>query len=302
MRIAFFGTTEFSLQILRLLLNKKYNIVCIYTQPPRKAGRGKKLSFCPVLKFAVDNNLNYKTPSDFNSNQTLNDYLKFNFDVGIVVAYGMILPGSVLFSPKFGCFNIHTSLLPRWRGAAPIQRAILANDNITGVTIIKMVEGLDAGPIVFKKKCSIANNEDFGSLEKKLLQISKSLVEQLLEKISDLKFVDQPSEGICYAKKILKNETKIKWNDTARNINLLIRAFSPLPGAWFEINNERIKILSCKVCSEEGKPGEILNENFMISCSEESLQPQIIQRAGKEKMDLTLFLRGFKFQIGEIID
>ncbi len=302
MRIAFFGTTEFSLQILKLLLDKKYNIICIYTQPPRKAGRGKKLSFCPVLKFALDNNLNHQTPLDFNSDQTLNEFLKFNFDVGIVVAYGMILPNAILFSPKLGCFNIHTSLLPRWRGAAPIQRAILANDKITGVTIIKMVERLDAGPIVLKKECIITDNEDFGSLEKKLLQISKFLLKQLLEKICELQLIDQPTVGICYANKILKKETKIKWNDTASNINFLIRAFSPSPGAWFEINKERIKILSCKVCSEEGKPGEILNKSFIICCSEGSLQPQIIQRAGKEKMDLAVFLRGFQFKIGEVID
>ena len=302
MRIAFFGTTEFSLQILKFLLHKKHDIICIYTQPPRKAGRGKKLSFCPVLKFAIENNLNCKTPLDFNSNQTLNDFLEFNFDLGIVVAYGMILPSSILFSPKLGCFNIHTSLLPRWRGAAPIQRSILANDKITGVTIIKMVEKLDAGPIVLKKECSIAHYENFGSLEKKLLKISIFLLEELIDKISELSFIDQPNEGICYAKKILKNETKIKWNNTASNINLSIRAFSPSPGAWFEINKERIKILSCKVCLEEGNEGQILNKNFTIGCKKGSLQPQIIQRAGKEKMDLFSFLRGFKFKIGEVID
>ena len=300
MRIVFFGSTNFSLEILKKLI-KNHFVCCVYTQPPRRSGRGKKLNFCPVLKFVLDNGITHETPENFRDEKTIVRFSSLRPDIAIVIAYGIILPKKIISAPKYGCFNFHASLLPRWRGAAPIQRAILANDKKTGMCIIKMNEMLDSGQIVMKKECNIDNNDTFGSLEIKLLEISKVLLDDFLINLNNLTFLDQPSFGVIYAKKIIKSETRVFWSSTVDNVNLKIRAFSPHPGAWFEIDNERIKILSCKIFSEFSIPGQILDDSFKISCSDGSIQPKIIQRAGRQKMDLKTFLRGFKFSKGKIL-
>ena len=300
MRIVFFGSTTFSLEILKKII-KQHNVCCIYTQPPRRSGRGKKINYCPVLKFAIENNFKYETPDNFFERKIVDKFISLNSDVSIVIAYGIILPEQIISIPKYGFYNFHTSLLPRWRGAAPIQRAILANDQITGVCIIKMNDKLDAGQIAMRRECKIESDDTFGSLEIKLLEISKILLDDFFSNFPNLSLSDQSQFGITYAKKINKYETRIFWNNTVNLVGSKIRGFSPYPGAWFEIENERIKILSCKIFSEFGIPGQIMDDSFKISCEDGSIQPKIIQRAGKEKMDLKTFLRGFKFTIGKVI-
>ena len=295
------GTSSFALPSLAALVQSKFNVVAVYTQPPRPAGRGNKVQMSSVGVFSQKNNLKLFHPKDFANSSDVEELKKLNPDIVIVIAYGLILPKEVLLIPGRGFFNAHASLLPRWRGAAPIQRAILADDKKTGVSLIKMEPSLDTGPIVLKNCISIDRKETAGGLHEKLSLIAAKLTNELCIDIDNLNYRYQNTDGITYARKIEKSETAINWKSDARAVDRQIRAFSPYPGAWFSMKRERIKILECQVSDGRGKAGLIIDTNFQIACREGSIFPTRLQRAGKASLPINEFLRGYKVPVGKVL-
>ena len=277
LKVVFMGTPEFALPGLQSIY-KNFNLIGCFTQPSRPSGRGQKISHSPVKNFCIKNNIPIFTPENFKEEKEINHLKKMNCDILVVAAYGIILPEEILSIPKFGALNIHASLLPRWRGAAPIQRAILSGDKETGITIMQMNKKLDAGAIVLQKEIEIK--------EKKI------------------KTTPQDETSATYAKKISTDEAKINWNKNGKDILRQIKAFNPIPGAWFTANNERIKIFDADISSSNNKPvGLILDKNFSISCGNgDIINPKILQRSGKSRMDINTFIRGFRFQVNQKIE
>jgi len=298
MRIAFMGTPDFSVSALRAILSAGHEVVAVYSQPPRPAGRGKKERLSAVHTFAKEFGIPVYTPLNFKEASERQHFKDLNLDVAVVVAYGLILPQEILDAPKFGCLNIHASLLPRWRGAAPIQRAIMAGDKQTGVGIMQMEAGLDTGPIILEKRIDIAPNDTAGSLHDKLSILgAKSIVEALdLLPVSDPKVQD--IEGVTYAAKIDKSEARINWNDIAVNLKNHIHGLSPFPGAWTEINGERLKILNVEISDKLGPDGQMVDDPLIIACGDKSLTINRAQRAGKGPMDIEALMHGFDIEIG----
>ena len=298
MKVIFMGTSSFALPSLKALVKSDCEIVAVYTQPPRRAGRGKKVRMSEVGLFAQENNIKLLYPENFSNPSHLNTLKNFQPDFVLVVAYGLILSDEVLSLSKIGFFNVHASILPRWRGAAPIQRALLANDNLIGVSIIKLATNLDAGPIVLKKHLKIEATDNLGSLYEKLSLIGADLTSQLYNNIHNLNFVIQDSQAVTYARKIEKFETQIEWDAEADEVDRQIRAFAPKPGAWFDLRGERIKILKCRISNGVGEPGYVLDECFQIACKKGSIFPVILQRSGKSPLTTEEFLRGYKAPVG----
>ena len=296
------GTPNFSVPALKALAQSNHQICAVYSQPPRPAGRGKKLRLSDVHKEALDLGLTVHNPTSFKSEKDRTIFRKLKADIAIVVAYGLILPNQILSAPKFGCLNIHASLLPRWRGAAPIQRAIMEGDDETGVCIMKMEEGLDTGPVLSSRKIQIKENDNAKILSERLSLVGSKLIVEVLDALSEFKAYSQSAAGVTYARKIEKSETKIDWSLPAKTINRKIRALSPFPGAWTEINGERIKLLASKVINKENEPGMILDKGFSIACGQKAVEITEAQRPGKSAQKSDVFLRGFRLQKGSKLD
>lgn len=301
LRLAFMGTPEFSVPVLEALHQAGHEIVAVYSQPPRPAGRrGLELTPTPVASAAEKFGIEVLTPKSLKDRQEQERFSSFKLDAAIVVAYGLLLPKAILDAPRFGCFNGHASLLPRWRGAAPIQRAIMAGDKKTGMMIMKMDEGLDTGPIALSKSIDIAPDMTAGELYDELEQIAAPLMVEAMEKLEqgDLTLTPQKSEGETYAKKITKDETRIDWSKPAKELQKRICGLSPFPGSWCEMEisgkRERVKLLKATlVASSSLGAGHIDPETLTIHCGEGCLQITRLQKAGGKAMDAETFLHGF---------
>ena len=300
MRVIFMGTPEFSVSVLEALHGAGHDIVAVYSQPPRPAGRGKKPRPSPVQKTAEQLGLPVFTPLNFKDKSDLEVFASHDVEIAVVVAYGLILPQSVLDTPLHGCLNIHASLLPRWRGAAPIQRAIMAGDLETGVCIMQMEAGLDTGPVIARKATPITAHDTAETLHDRLAGIGAAL---LVDVLASGKFNAEPQSegGVTYAAKIDKAEARVDWTQSSDMIDRQIRALSPFPGAWCEIKDERVKLLGCELVSGSGTPGLALNDQFTIACGQGAIRLTRLQRAGKGPMDATNFARGFPLLTGEFV-
>ncbi len=295
MRIVFMGTPDFAVPTLRALVAAGHDVVAVYTQPPRPANRGKKLSPSAVQIVATELGLTVLSPGSLRDSAAQAAFAALNLDVAVVAAYGLILPQIILDTPKFGCLNIHGSLLPRWRGAAPVQRAILAGDTETGVQIMQMAAGLDVGEVGACGRTDIGN-KTAGELTAELAEMGAKLMTQVLSDIGSFRPIPQPDVGVTYASKIDKAETRILFNDLSVNITRKIRAFNPAPGAWFEYAGERYRILAADIITAtdtiNANAGLVLDHRLSIACADGAIRPTLIQRAGKPAMTVDELQRG----------
>jgi methionyl-tRNA formyltransferase len=287
------GTPEFSVPVLDALVEAGHEIAAVYCQPPRPAGRGKKERPTPVHARALELGLEVRHPVSLKGADEQAALADLTADVGVVVAYGLILPQAVLDAPKQGCLNIHASLLPRWRGAAPIHRAIMAGDNETGICIMQMDAGLDTGPVLLREATQIEAADTTVVLHDRLSEMGARLIVDVLGRLSELKPVAQPEEGVPYAAKIDKVEAKVDWSADAVEIDRQIRGRSPFPGAWCEIEGQRVKLLMSELADGDGAPGEALDDELCIACGTGAVRLTRLQRAGKGAQDAGEFLRGF---------
>ena len=294
MRIIFMGSPEFSVPILSSIISAGHDVVAVYCQPPRPAGRGKKERLTPVHSHALELGLDVRHPVNFQSKEAVSDFAALKADIAVVVAYGLILPQEILDSVDKGCLNIHASLLPRWRGAAPIHRAIISGDASTGICIMQMDAGLDTGDVLYHKETEILPSDTTAVLHDRLAHIGSQCIVDVLKKYAFLEAVPQSDIGIIYASKIDKNESKIDWNKSAIEIDRQIRGLSPFPGAWFDDGEQRVKVLMSEVVEGSGFPGEIL-DHATIACQSGALKLTRLQRAGKGAMDIKNFLLGYNF-------
>lgn len=302
-RIAYMGTPDFSVGALAAMIEAGHEVACVYSQPPRPAGRGKKERPSPVHVFAAERGIEVRHPISLRDEAERAAFAALDLDVAVVAAYGLILPKSILEAPRQGCLNIHASLLPRWRGAAPIQRAILAGDRISGVTIMRMDEGLDTGPMLLKESVTIGPKTDAGRLHDDLAAMGARMIVEALVKMEagKLEETPQPDEGVTYAAKIDKAESRIDWTRPADEIERQLRAFAPAPGAWFELDKERIRALAGTVVAGGGKPGTVLDDPLTVACGEGAIRLEVVQRAGKGAMEAAAFLRGRAVPAGTIL-
>ncbi|TWI34451.1 methionyl-tRNA formyltransferase [Paracoccus sulfuroxidans] len=289
MRVIFMGTPDFSVPALRAIA-AEHEVVAVYSQPPRAAGRGQKPRPSPVHKAAEELGLPVRTPERLKSPEDQAEFAALQVDVAVVVAYGLILPQPVLDAPRLGCLNIHASLLPRWRGAAPIHRAIMAGDSETGVAIMQMEAGLDTGPVLAETRTPITAEDTTATLHDRLSAMGAELIVATLARLP-LPATPQAEEGVTYAQKIDKAEARIDWTQTASQIDRQIRALSPFPGAWTMLGSERIKLLQSRVVQGSGQPGEVLS-GFTIACGEGAVEIITAQREGKRPMPASEILRG----------
>lgn len=290
MKIVFMGTPEFSVPVLEAL-HQRHEIVAVYCQPPRPAGRGKADRPSPVQARAEALGLPVRHPVTLRSEAAVEDLAALRADVAVVVAYGLILPQAVLDAPRLGCLNIHASLLPRWRGAAPIHRAIMAGDVQTGVCIMQMEAGLDTGPVLMREAIAIGAEETTADLHDRLSSMGAGLIVEALDRLPDLVPEPQSAEGVTYAAKIDKAEARIDWSVPAAEVDRLIRGLSPFPGAWTEVNGERVKLLRSRLAEGQGAPGQVLN-GFTVACGQDAVEITEAQREGKRPMPAVEVLRG----------
>jgi methionyl-tRNA formyltransferase len=290
------GTPDFAVPALKELLKQELNIVCVYTQPPKKSNRGLKLEKTPVHLEAEKNNLKVNHPSSLKNKGELDFFKNINPDLVIVVAYGQIIPENFLNLSKKGFINIHASLLPHWRGAAPIQRAIMNGDKFTGISIMKIEKGLDSGPVMLFEKIEINNELNYGLLSEKLSVLGSKLIVKAIDLIEKdkAKFLVQDHSKVTHAKKITREDEEINWNHRAEKIIQQINALNPKPGAFFQFNNEKIKIWKAALANEKGITGTTIDDNLLIACKDSALQVLEIQRPGKKVQKAKEFLLGFK--------
>jgi methionyl-tRNA formyltransferase len=303
LKIVFMGTPEFSVPSLDFLIKKKYDILKVYTQPPKKSKRGQKINPSPIEKFCIKNKIKFRNPLNLNSEVEFNILKKLSPDLVIVVAYGQLIPKSFLNIAKFGFINIHASLLPKWRGAAPIQRAIMNRDKKIGISIMKIEQKLDSGSVLIKKEIELDQSATHGEIEKKLSILGANLLIKSLKiiKIGKAKFIDQDHTQATYAKKIDKNETKINWNLDANKVLAHIHGLSPNPGSWFEYEKERFKVLKAKISTDQGRSSSVLDEKLTIGCKVNSIQILELQRQGRNKQTIKEFLLGKKISKGSTL-
>jgi methionyl-tRNA formyltransferase len=299
LRVGFAGTPPFAATALTAILGAGFRVVTVLTRPDRPRGRGLKLTPSAVKSLALERGLALLQPATLNDQAARAELAAAALDVLVVAAYGLILPRPVLAAPRHGCVNIHASLLPRWRGAAPIQRAILAGDEISGVTIMRMDEGLDTGPMLLRRELEIVG-KNAGQVTEELAKLgAAALVEWLDQPMTP---EAQPNVGVTYAPKVDKAEARIDWSKPAEEIERQVRAFNPVPGAWFEANGERIKLLEMAVGADaSGNPGEVLDDCLTIACGEGHAGPLKVQRAGRAAMTPGELLRGFAIPKGTIL-
>jgi len=298
------GTPEFAVPILKSIYESNYKILEVYTQSPKKKNRGQKINVSPIHEYSNKINLSIRYPEMLNTKEELEHIKNLKPNVVIVVAYGKILPTNILNLENIKFINIHASLLPRWRGAAPIQRAIMNLDNETGISIMKIVPKLDTGPVLMQSKLRISAETNFKELSDRLSKLGAKLILDALESIEQNKaeFISQNENEATYAKKIDKIESKIKWNEEAKKIVAKINAFYPNPGCWLEFKGSRIKVIRANEVVASGEPGEILNEDFTIACSKNAIQVKELKKEGKKSMTAKEFLKGNKLEVGFNLD
>ncbi|WP_417720225.1 methionyl-tRNA formyltransferase [Salipiger sp.] len=301
MRVIFMGTPEFSVPVLEALVAAGHEIAAVYCQPPRPAGRGKKERPTPVHARALDLGLEVRHPLRLRGAEEQAAFAALKADVAVVVAYGLILPQAVLDAPAKGCLNIHASLLPRWRGAAPIHRAIMAGDAETGICIMQMEAGLDTGPVLLRDSTPIAEEDTTGALHDRLSAMGSALIVQALERLDTLVPQPQPEAGVTYAQKIDKAEAAIDWTADAVGVSRLVRGLSPFPGAWTMLGGERIKLLGARVVDGDGAPGCALDDGLTIACGRGAIRVTHAQRAGKGAQEAASFLRGMPVPAGTVL-
>jgi methionyl-tRNA formyltransferase len=300
MRLAFMGTPDFAVPTLRALVEAGHEIAAVYSQPPRPAHRGKKLTPSPVHQLAEELGLEVRTPVSLKGEEEKAAFAALDLDACVVAAYGLILPRAVLDAPRHGCLNVHGSLLPRWRGAAPVQRAILAGDEFTGVTIMQMEAGLDTGPMLLKGETPVSG-KSAGVLTQEIAELGAQLMVQVLGDLAAYPPVVQPDEGVTYAAKIDKAEARLDFSQSAAQVERQVRAFNPMPGAFFELKGERLRVHAADIVATTAQPGTILDDQLTIACAEGAIRPTIIQRAGRPAMPIEDFLRGFVVAPGTVI-
>ena len=295
------GTPEFSVPLLEILAKSFYKITCVYTQAPKKSNRGQKINISPVHKCAENLNLIVRNPTTLNSEEEFDFIKKLEPDIVLVVAYGQLIPKNFLNIPKKGFINIHASLLPKWRGAAPIQRSIMSLDSETGISIMQIVEDLDSGPVMKQLKVKIGELSTSKDISNILSKISTEIIVDTLDEIFNQKieFTEQNHASATYANKIKKSEGKINWAESAKNILAKINGLNPEPGAWFEYKSTRYKVWRARIFKKKGSPGTILNSNFIIGCGDKSLEIIEIQKEGKNRLLLKNFLTGINFKQGD---
>lgn len=301
MRIIFMGTPDFSVPVLDALVEAGHEIAAVYCQPPRPAGRGKKDRPTPVHARAAALGLDVRHPVSLKGAAGQAEFAALNADIAVVVAYGLILPQAILDAPEHGCLNIHASLLPRWRGAAPIHRAIMAGDAETGICIMQMEAGLDTGPVLLREATAIGAEETTAQLHGRLSKMGAGLIVEALNRLPELTPEVQPEEGVTYAEKIDKGEAQIDWSRPAAEVDRKIRGLSPFPGAWCEIEGQRVKLLASRLAEGQGAPGEVLDDALTVACGAGAVQLLRLQRAGKSAQDPDVFLRGFPVQRGSCL-
>jgi methionyl-tRNA formyltransferase len=301
LRLIFMGTPDFAVPTLIELAERGHEIAAVYTRAPKPAGRrGLELQPSPVEREAHKLGLNVLTPKTLKAEEAQAEFRALDADAAVVVAYGLILPKAVLEAPRLGCFNVHASLLPRWRGAAPIHRAIMAGDAYSGVTIMKMDEGLDTGATAMVERAAIAPDMTTGELHDLLARLGADLMARSLAALErdSLTLTPQPDEGVTYAEKISKEETRIDWARPRHEVHNHIRGLSPFPGAWFELDGARIKVLRSTKGEGSGTPGTVLDDQFTIACGDGAVRLTQVQRAGGKPMGAEEFLRGTKVEKG----
>jgi methionyl-tRNA formyltransferase len=299
LRLAFMGTPEFAVPSLVELIGQGHEIACVYSQPPRPKGRGLATEPSPVHALALAHKIAVRTPLSLKDAAQQEMFAALHVDAAIVVAYGLLLPKPILDAPKLGCFNLHGSLLPRWRGAAPIQRAIMAGDDETGVMSMRMEEGLDTGPVLMAERTKIAR-KTYGELHDELARLGADVMARTMAALERGSIGEhkQSDEGVTYAKKIEKSESRIDWTSSSREIDCLIRGLSPTPGAWTDVKGERVKIVNCEPANGSGAPGTLLDDALTIACGSGALRLTRLQRPGKSVMDAGELLRGFALPRG----
>lgn len=298
MRIIFMGTPDFAVPALEALVAAGHEVAAAYTQPPRPGGRrGKELTPTPVHRKAEELGIAVRNPASLKGPHEQAALAALNADIAVVAAYGLILHQAVLDAPKHGCLNLHGSILPRWRGAAPIQRAILAGDAEAGVDIMRMEAGLDTGPVLLEGRTPI-DRKTAGELTEELAQIGARLIVRVLADLSAYPEMPQPDEGTTYAKKIDKAESRLDFTQDAAQVERQIRAFAPAPGAWFEYQGERCKVLAADLADGSGTPGEVLDDQLTVACGSGAIRPTLVQRAGRPVMATADLLRGLAIGAG----
>ncbi|HKF72682.1 MAG TPA: methionyl-tRNA formyltransferase [Stellaceae bacterium] len=301
LRLAFMGTPGFAVPILQALLAAGHRVVAVYSQPPRPAGRGHRAQPSPVHRAAEAAGIPVRTPAKLDPAEQ-EKFRALGLDAAAVAAYGLILPKPVLEAPRLGCLNVHASLLPRWRGAAPIQRAILAGDKETGVTIMQMDEGLDTGPMLLAGPVPIGPETTAAALHDELAALGARLIVRALAGRAEGTLVPrpQPAEGVTYAKKLGRDEGRLDWGKPAAELECAVRALNPAPGVWFERGGERIKVLAAMLAASRGdaRPGTVLDDALTIACGSGALRLRKVQRAGRAAVDAVAFLRGYPLPPG----
>ena len=303
-KIVFMGTPEFSVPTLESLVNSNNKVLAVYSQPASKANRGQKIIPSQVETFAKEHSLNLRTPDSLDNDKEYNYLKKLEPDIVIVIAYGKIIPKKFLNLSKHGFINVHASLLPKWRGAAPIQRSIMNLDNQTGISIMKIVEELDAGPVMHQDKIQINENIDTLTLSKVLSKLGANSILNAINKIEkgDARFQEQNHSEATYAKKISKMEGKINWKESAKRVLAKINGLNPNPGAWFEYNKERYKVWKAKIVNENSEAGKTIDNKLTIACKEQSIQILEIQKEGKKILSIKEFLLGHEIKKGETLN
>jgi len=300
LKLIFMGSPDFSIPALQALLAHGHQIVCVYAQPPRPAGRGHKEKPCPVHAYALEQGLMVRTPKSLKDADEQQAFQALNADACVVVAYGLILPKPVLDAPRLGCLNIHASLLPRWRGAAPIQRAIIAGDDKSGVSIMAMDEGLDTGPVLLMKETPITAQTTAPDLHDRLADLGAAMIAPALAGCDQgtLSATPQDQDGVTYAAKLDRHEGRLDWSLSAAELERRVRGLNPWPGVWFEHAGARIKVLAAAVCEGSGQPGTVLAGPLTIACARGALKLLRVQKQGKAAMTAEDFLRGFDLPVG----
>ncbi|HEX8579168.1 MAG TPA: methionyl-tRNA formyltransferase [Allosphingosinicella sp.] len=297
MRIAFMGTPDFAVPTFEALIGAGHEVVAVYSQPPRPAGRGKALRPSPVQARAEAAGIEVRTPLTLRDAAEQEAFRALDLDVAVVAAYGLILPLPILEAPRRNCLNVHGSLLPRWRGAAPVQRCILAGDEATGVCIMEMERGLDTGPVLLRRETPVAG-KTAGALTEELARMGAAMMVEVLARLDSIMPEPQPGDGVTYASKIEKHEARLDFSRSAVEVERQVRAFAPVPGAFFEHAGERIKIHEAAVSGESGLPGQVLDDSLTIACATGAIRPLVVQRAGRAPMSAAELLRGFPIPTG----
>ena len=300
--LAFMGTPDFAATILGTLIDAGHRIVAVYTQPPRPAGRGHRPQLSPVQSLAALHGLAVRHPTTLRNAEEQAAFAELGVDAAVVAAYGLILPRPFLTAPRLGCLNVHASLLPRWRGAAPIQRALLAGDPETGITIMQMDEGLDTGPTLLQERMTIARDATSGGLSAELAILGGRLMRAALDGLAESRLLatPQPIEGVIYAPKLSREEGRLDWRLHSTDLERRVRALDPWPGSFFETSGERIRVLAAVELPGPagGVPGTVLDERLTVACGEGVLRPLRLQRPGRAALDAAAFLRGFPIPLG----